>query len=174
LTWIFSFHHSSLIEIVSNSLLQPTPVSVTSFVHILQFFLHPSYLFFSCVLVNARPICSFNDVIRNFHPVLLKWVLGLILISMALIHRSQNICYIFFVQAALSIDSRLSMVSFKTFNKKKNNQWYQLLGGTNITVDSTNIAKESIEMFFIMLLIGASSLELKLLKSELFWTYLSV
>jgi hypothetical protein len=38
---------------------------------------------------------------------------------MTLIHRSQNICNISFIQAALSIDSRPSIVSFKTFNKRK-------------------------------------------------------
>ena len=117
LTWIFAFHHSLLVEIVPNSLLQPTLVSETNFVHILQSFLHQSHLFFSCVLVNAWSVCSLNDVIRNFHLVLSKWVLGLILISMTLIHRSQNVCNISFVQAALSKDSRPSMISFKTFNK---------------------------------------------------------
>ena len=38
---------------------------------------------------------------------------------MALMHRSQNISNTSFVQAALSKYSRPSMVSFKTFNKRK-------------------------------------------------------
>lgn len=33
--WLIAFHHSSLVEIISNSLLQPTPVSAIKFFHIL-------------------------------------------------------------------------------------------------------------------------------------------
>jgi hypothetical protein len=33
--WLIAFHHPSLVEIISNSLLQPTPVSAINFFHIL-------------------------------------------------------------------------------------------------------------------------------------------
>lgn len=33
--WLIALHHSSLIEIISNSLLQPTPISTINFFHIL-------------------------------------------------------------------------------------------------------------------------------------------